>query len=336
MIYPDTKIILNCFTIEINYNKDKVIKRSILILNIFLFLIFARDVLAGKKITIGITNSNQMSFFNDKGNPAGFYIDFLKYFAREKKWEIQFAEGTASQNIEKLKNNELDILVPFFRKEKHFNIFDFSREPILATWGAIFAKNEAKIFSILDIKNKKIAVQRDSHFAGEIKNIARQLNLHCSFYEVSTPEKVLFLEQVFKQAGVDCSATENVKQACWKKLVWNAPFNPLSVLGNAASTKEIMQNEMTGKLARNIMQEIVKLAAKDGCLLSPQVIDQNLQDTLKMRPYKTSMLLDFENKRSMEVEAILGNAYNLAQEYKLSLPYLETIYSLLVLVNQKF
>ena len=57
--------------------------------------------------------------------------------------------------------------------------------------------------------------------------------------------------------------------------------------------------------------------------------------TEKMTPYKTSMLLDYENRRPMEVEAILGNALRIALQYKIKVPYLESIYGLLTIVNEQ-
>ena len=48
-----------------------------------------------------------------------------------------------------------------------------------------------------------------------------------------------------------------------------------------------------------------------------------------MKPYKTSMLLDFEAGRQMEVEAILGNAVKFAHSKSILIPYLSTIYAIL-------
>ena len=65
------------------------------------------------------------------------------------------------------------------------------------------------------------------------------------------------------------------------------------------------------------------------------MIRKNIEDTEKMTPYKTSMLLDYENKRPMEVEAILGNALRIAGKYNIKTPHLKTLYALLTLINDK-
>jgi 2-dehydropantoate 2-reductase len=54
-----------------------------------------------------------------------------------------------------------------------------------------------------------------------------------------------------------------------------------------------------------------------------------------MLPYKTSMLLDYENGRLMETEVILGNALRAGKRAGLNIPYLESIYALMKLRELK-
>jgi len=46
-----------------------------------------------------------------------------------------------------------------------------------------------------------------------------------------------------------------------------------------------------------------------------------------MPPYKTSMLLDYEQGRPLETEAILGNAIRAAERANEPCPYLESVYA---------
>ena len=77
------------------------------------------------------------------------------------------------------------------------------------------------------------------------------------------------------------------------------------------------------------MEEIRMLAEADECKLPQDVVENNIAITRGMGPYKTSMLLDFEAKRPMEVEAILGNAVRFAKRMAISVPCLSTLYSLI-------
>lgn len=143
------------------------------------------------------------------------------------------------------------------------------------------------------------------------------------------------LAVLFNSVDVNCDTDDDIITARWKKLVWNAPFNPMSVLAGGATTREMMNSPETLKLARNVMKEVLALAEKTGNPIDCSFIDKMIEDTSKMTPYKTSMLLDYEGKRAMEVEAILGNAVRLASQERLPVPHLESLYGLLTLINMK-
>lgn len=137
------------------------------------------------------------------------------------------------------------------------------------------------------------------------------------------------LTALFRQGGVPCHTSTNIVTDRWRKLVWNAPFNPISVL-NRATTRQIMENPATQALARRVMEEVLAIAAACGHPLTPEIVERNLEDTLRMEAYKTSMLLDFEAGREMEVEAILGHALAAARNHGVHAPCMETLHALLL------
>ena len=134
---------------------------------------------------------------------------------------------------------------------------------------------------------------------------------------------------LFNQAGIECHAVADAVTARWQKCVWNAPFNPLSVLSAGLLTKDILETQEP--LVRAIMQEICAIARACGHPLPEDIIEQNMSNTHKMPPYKTSMLLDYEQGHAMETEAILGNAVRAGRREGVNCPHLETIYALMKL-----
>lgn len=133
----------------------------------------------------------------------------------------------------------------------------------------------------------------------------------------------------FEASGIPCVASEDIVAARWQKCVWNAAFNPLSVLSGGLDTRTIL-NEQEG-FVRTVMAEVCQLAAALGHPLPPDIIDTQVASTKDMRPYHTSMLLDFEAGRPMETEAILGNAVRAARRVNLPVPRLESVYALMKL-----
>lgn len=137
------------------------------------------------------------------------------------------------------------------------------------------------------------------------------------------------LADTFNQAGIKCQTSHDIITARWQKCVWNAPFNPLSVLSDGLFTLDILTNQEP--YVRKIMQEVVAIAAATGHPLATDIIDINVSSTYAMPPYKTSMLLDFEAGRPMETEVILGNAVRAGHREKVACPFLESIYAIMQL-----
>jgi 2-dehydropantoate 2-reductase len=148
-------------------------------------------------------------------------------------------------------------------------------------------------------------------------------------YPRGVSEKTRRLAAAFERAGVSCTATEDITAARWQKCVWNAPFNPLSVLSGGLMTDDILGAQEP--FVRAIMQEVCHIATAVGHPLPEDIVEKNIASTRKMPPYKTSMLLDFEAGRPMETEAILGNVVRAGQSAGAPIPRLESLYALMKL-----
>jgi 2-dehydropantoate 2-reductase len=148
-------------------------------------------------------------------------------------------------------------------------------------------------------------------------------------YPNGNDDKVDKLANFWQSANLECLISDNINQESWKKLIWNAAFNPLSVIANKANTKELLQDKLSHELIKNIMNEIITLANHDNCNLQKDIIDEFIEYTIKMKPYKTSMLLDFENNRPLETRAILGNAIKFAKIKNINTKYINLIYTII-------
>ncbi len=148
-------------------------------------------------------------------------------------------------------------------------------------------------------------------------------------YPSGLSEKTRALAAAFERSGINCAATENVVTARWQKCLWNAAFSPLSVLSGGLNTNAILDAQES--LVRAIMEEILVIALASGHPLPTGLVDQQVANTRKMPPYKTSMLLDYEAGRPMETEAILGNAVRAGQRAGVAIPRLETLHALMKL-----
>jgi len=143
------------------------------------------------------------------------------------------------------------------------------------------------------------------------------------------------LAAAFEAGKVPCKLTENVIGARWQKAVWNAVFNPISILGGVLDTNAMLRTEAEVAFARSAMQEVCDVAQAAGHTQSPNLVEQMLATTRAMPAYKSSMALDYENGRPMEIEAILGNTVRAARKLGVATPNLDAIYALAKMVAGK-
>ncbi|MEM1444590.1 MAG: 2-dehydropantoate 2-reductase [Planctomycetota bacterium] len=134
----------------------------------------------------------------------------------------------------------------------------------------------------------------------------------------------------FQNAGVKCDAVDDLVLARWQKLVWNVPYNGLSVV-SGMTTDQIMADPTEKYWVRCLMQEVVDAAkAVDGKVIGEEFIETMIENTRKMAPYKTSMMLDYEASRPMEIEAIVGDPLRAMHSLNESATCMERIYDSLI------
>ncbi|ABA22591.1 ketopantoate reductase [Trichormus variabilis ATCC 29413] len=129
----------------------------------------------------------------------------------------------------------------------------------------------------------------------------------------------------FQAAGISIELVEDLLLGRWKKLVWNIPYNGLSVVLNAR-TDELMADTYTRTLVEQLMYEVKAGAISMGRNLPDSFIQTMLDYTVKMKPYRTSMKIDYDECRPLEVEAIVGNPLRKAQEVGVNLPQINCLY----------
>jgi 2-dehydropantoate 2-reductase len=146
-----------------------------------------------------------------------------------------------------------------------------------------------------------------------------------NYQAMGITEKMQQIAANFKNAGISSELTPDLLLGRWKKLVWNIPYNGLSVILDAR-TDQLMANPYTSKLVEQLMQEVLMGAKSTGRLIPESFIQTMLDHTVKMTPYSTSMKIDYDQHRPLEVEAIFGNSLRKAQTSGVELPKISCLY----------
>jgi 2-dehydropantoate 2-reductase len=127
---------------------------------------------------------------------------------------------------------------------------------------------------------------------------------------------------------------EDLIRARWRKLLWNIGFNPLSVILDA-TTDELMADPGTVALIRTLMTEVAAVSAAEGRELPESLIEDLLAVTARMTPYATSMKLDADAGRPMEVEAMLAEPLRRAQRAGVPMPSVSVLHHQLAFLDAR-
>ena len=168
--------------------------------------------------------------------------------------------------------------------------------------------------------------------------------------------------KLFVGTKVPITYESNLLRGRWKKMVWNLPFNGISVAMGGITVDQIVQDPGLRQLAIHIMDETILIANTElqhiygdsnnnknnnddddnnpsnvswqplGNVEKEQMM--NLSDN--MGPYKTSTMLDLTNRRAMEVQYMFREPLQRAQRLGIPVPYLQTIVTLIEAYQRKY
>ncbi len=140
-------------------------------------------------------------------------------------------------------------------------------------------------------------------------------------FDQGIPGRSLEIARRFKAAGIPATAVEHLAQAQWEKLIWNIPFNGLSVAKGGVTTDVLLASIETETEIRALMAEVIATARALGLDLADDLMDSNIDRTRPMGPYRTSSMIDFVEGREVEVGPIWQEPLRVAQAAGISMPH---------------
>ena len=129
----------------------------------------------------------------------------------------------------------------------------------------------------------------------------------------------------FALAGVMIQLHEDLFLARWQKLICNIPVNGLSVVLNSTN-QEMFDDAHVRTSIEQLMEEIVIAAQAYGRYIPELFVQKRIKQSAAMKDYETSMKIDFNLGRSLEVEAIFGNPLRTAWQAGVEMPQVSMLY----------
>lgn len=138
--------------------------------------------------------------------------------------------------------------------------------------------------------------------------------------------------QLFRAAGIESQAMPDLQQARWQKLVWNVPYNGLSVLLQAR-TSALMTDSYSRELIQDLMSEVVAGAEACGHTLPEGYAAKLFAMTEQMPDYWPSMYHDFREKRPLELDAIYSRPLAAALAAGKDMPKTRALFQTLAFID---
>lgn len=166
--------------------------------------------------------------------------------------------------------------------------------------------------------------------AGHVRHTAAGLVRLGAYGVGSSPGKRAELDEmvsVFSRADIECEAVADLEHAQWMKLVWNIPFNGLSIAMGGVDTQELLATDGMEQRVVRLMREVQSVASAYGHVIEDGFLEKQLEVTRPMGPYRPSSMIDFVEGRAVEVEAIWHEPLKRASEAGVAVPELERLVS---------
>jgi len=133
------------------------------------------------------------------------------------------------------------------------------------------------------------------------------------------------LVERFRAAGIDCRAVEDLSLAQWMKLVWNVPFNGLTIAEGGIDTEALLAMPDGEEKVRGLMREVLAGAKALGREIPEDFMDQQVEVTRPMGKYRPSSMIDYVEGRDVEVEGIWEEPLRRAKAAGAELPQWEEL-----------
>jgi 2-dehydropantoate 2-reductase len=147
----------------------------------------------------------------------------------------------------------------------------------------------------------------------------------CGYVATAPGPRLCAISEDFTAAGVPVELYADLLLARWKKLLWNVPFDGLSVVLRA-SLDEIVADPSMRRLVQELMEEVVGGAASCGRVVPRSYAQELIEKAATCRSQPSRMSLDFAARRPLELDAIYRRPLALMARRGVSAQHLETLY----------
>ncbi len=150
---------------------------------------------------------------------------------------------------------------------------------------------------------------------------------------LETP-RLLEIAALFKDAGIPCFLSKDIRKSKWEKMCWNCVFNPLTVLVNDHVAKALDHPELQPVIV-TVVREVAAVAmAAHRIPLDDDMPEKVVKWSQELRDIHTSMYDDWAAGRPTEIDYLNGYIVKRGKEFGIPTPMNEMATALIKAVTE--
>lgn len=181
-------------------------------------------------VRIGIFQFKPFNYLDNKGEAQGFNPALLQEIIRDESWTIEYIPGTWAEGLERLQNEEIDLMMSVAYSRERAKLMDYTYESVAELWGQVFIRPDSTIRNINDLDGKLIAVMNKDISARNFRTTAEKFDVQCSYLELGTHDEVFTAVQSGRAAAGVAPQHFGLRHAEQYNLVASSiMFSPFSI-----------------------------------------------------------------------------------------------------------
>jgi 2-dehydropantoate 2-reductase len=144
--------------------------------------------------------------------------------------------------------------------------------------------------------------------------------------------RLKLVHDALAQAGFDVTSTPKIRHELWYKLWGNMTMNPVSAITGATGDR-MLDDRQVRDFCSAAMLEAAAIGAHLGCTID-QTPEERHAVTRHLGAFKTSMLVDAERGRPIELDALVTAVQELGKRTGVATPYIDALFGLTRLFAQ--
>ena len=134
------------------------------------------------------------------------------------------------------------------------------------------------------------------------------------------------IEKIMLDAGIDATYSDDITRDLWKKFMFIVAFSGMTAICRSPIGR-VLSDPLKKMLYERCAKEAIAVAKAMNVSIAKDAFETMMKTTIESSPdSKSSLLVDIENGREIEIETLNGTLIRFAAERKIDVPINQMIY----------